>query len=748
MAGLVIPVEKEDKLDIINDSLETLGDIMGASMKKQFEAEKEQILLQQKKDERDKMISDLQLKSNLSPAQIKFLKQKNEIQKKEYKAVVTQRWYEKTLGFFKTMAESAKGGLLKFLIGLLALAVFDPKGTFIKQVFGFIVSAIKWIVEALRKNLPKIISNMLYLITEVIPPLIANVALTIWDLLKDMFKKGDFASLTVVIGGILFILNKFLPVMSVLKPLFGGLLAMLKGFLMFLITNPIGLIITGTIAALAALWIWSDKIAGFFENLFDWFSKLGTGMKIFIGVLSALFFPITAAIGLIYGLVKLFQSIKEVGFVKTMENIWDTVKNFFVNIWNAITGFLGKIWDSITGFFSDVFNWISDFFNRFKIVFMILFWPITLIIGAVKGLIVLFKNIPAIFNAIVGFFKELSFIFKILFFPVTAIITLVSGLIDLFKSFSEIGVLETFGKILNVITGFFKDMGNKLGSFIYDYLITPIMNIFTFYVNFYKRVGNIVKNVFVGIFDFFKDIDKLFITIFNSIFKFFNKYFIKPISKFFKGFLKLFKNISNFIQNYFIQPIIGFFKDIGNFVLSVFGPIKTVIDAVANIINAILQPIIKLMAPVLKNVGKVLEGVWNILSNYIMKGFNSIMSFFKDIGAWFEGAAEFGLAWFGIGPGAFSGEERERYQELERVQEKKTGFDLDRLQKIMEKEVGARTAREKLVVKEITKVAGVSKTADYDELVKALVEEKGRTAKAVKVIKNFQLSETNSRRKR
>ena len=84
---------------------------------------------------------------------------------------------------------------------------------------------------------------------------------------------------------------------------------------------PIVLVIAAVTAGLVLLYKHSDEVVDFFDNLGQKFKNLGNKTKLLIVITAAIFFPITALIATIYGLAKLFKSIKKIGFEKTMKNL-------------------------------------------------------------------------------------------------------------------------------------------------------------------------------------------------------------------------------------------------------------------------------------------------------------------------------------------------------------------------------------------------------------------------------------------
>jgi hypothetical protein len=255
----------------------------------------------------------------------------------------------------------------------------------------------------------------------------------------------------------------FRGVMTFLPKAIMALSAAFKGLMAILVANPIILIVVAIIAALVALWVWRDKVAAFFESIFKWFSKLSKGMKIFIGVLAAIFFPLTLAAAAIYKLVKLFQSFSKIGVAATFKLIWKNIKNFFSFIKKSLNNLMKAIGKGIKNFLKSLWKSIKKLGKMYvKIILFLpkLFWKVL-------------KNLPSIIMELIfGGLKALSNIgsfiwgglvkgFNYLFTELPKnLIKILMGIFDPIKKFFS-GVINWFSTIARVGLGSYLWMSSK-----------------------------------------------------------------------------------------------------------------------------------------------------------------------------------------------------------------------------------------------------------------------------------------------
>jgi len=322
-----------------------------------------------------------------------------DIVKEEHRNIVKKKWYEKTLGYFHKLATATGDFWKQLMMGILALAIFDPKGKILKMVINFLVKAITWVINAIANNLPMILQNAIFITTKVIPDVLRKLIDGVFDALSGMFDKWakdlpEGSTLKLLFDGLkdLFgkdsVIRDFLKWIAGLFPIFIAVVGVIKlvillqtiyttataffGAVLSLITSPITLTIIAITAIIVLLWKFRDEIAGVFESVFDWFMNLGVVAKIVIGTiagaLAILFWPVTLVIGAIYGLVKLFQLLstatgrkKVLDFLKYLGK---TLMKFFIGLFSGIgkvlktlvtKGFGAAIGSLLDG----IVNWIA-----------------------------------------------------------------------------------------------------------------------------------------------------------------------------------------------------------------------------------------------------------------------------------------------------------------------------------------------------------------------------------------------------
>ena len=297
------------------------------------------------------------------------------------------QFFKSALKAFKNMAERASNWFFDLLKLLFILAIFDPKGSFLKSIVGFIVRMVVWFINILTKYIPQIIKTIIYLVTEVIPPLLKSVITaifgafsnmfhtwanelpegsilrTIFNLLGDAFgKDGIFTKFFTWLAGlfpIIFLVWGIISTFVKFTPLFTVLSVLVKS-LVFILTKALIPAITAVVSvlgwwlvpilAIAALWIWAEKISDFFDSLWERFKNLSEGGKRFVKVLALMLLPLTLIIAAVYGLVKLFK------WLKTSKNLMADIKKawtkFVVEPFKQFIELIKKI----GGFFSDIFG--------------------------------------------------------------------------------------------------------------------------------------------------------------------------------------------------------------------------------------------------------------------------------------------------------------------------------------------------------------------------------------------------------
>ena len=201
---------------------------------------------------------------------------------------------------------------------------------------------------------------------------------------------------------------------------FSGAMSALTAAMM---ANPIGLIIAGIVAAVAALigiivlcvkhW---DSISTALKRVGDWFVWLGTSIAEFA---SSAWEAITGFFTNLYHRFMTFLFGENAPAAEEfVAQMFEKVGAFFVGIWERITtafataiegisSFFGGIWEKITGFFTGIGETLSGWVETIKGKLQPLFdW----IHGLFDGVAAMWQNVMSVFQAegIVGVFKRIG----------------------------------------------------------------------------------------------------------------------------------------------------------------------------------------------------------------------------------------------------------------------------------------------------------------------------------------------------
>lgn len=286
-----------------------------------------------------------------------------------------------------------EGGWLKKLLGFMAvLAILGPKTVlnivkmiggyfimFIKMFAGFLPVMIDAFIEFMIGIVP-VLGQLLLELVKTFAGIFMKYAKDFWNNLKTGNLGGALKSLAAIFlfaVSMVFVFKRLFGFMQPLLPIFkllGSallkfasimwnvllpvmkvaitfLMGALKALFAFLMANPIVLIVVGIIAAIALMWKYAEKISAFFDKIISWFKKLGAPMKFLAGALALLFWPVTATVAGIYALIKAFKRIKEVGFKKFMQEVWDKIKQAMKVIFS---------WDNIKSMFTAMVSKVVD----------------------------------------------------------------------------------------------------------------------------------------------------------------------------------------------------------------------------------------------------------------------------------------------------------------------------------------------------------------------------------------------------
>ena len=295
------------------------------------------------------------------------------------------------------------------------------------------------------------------------------------------------AVLLVVGGGILLFIG-FIPNIiagfKALSTVFGalrlGIMAVGKSFI-WLLTNPIGWIILGIAALIAAIvlivknwdtvkeWtikIW-DAIVGFLGAAWDWIKDMFSS---FLSWISDLWSSV-------------WNTIKEVGTA-----IWEGIKNVFFTVWNAIWNFISTILAVIYAIIATTFEGIkalAQFIWGFIGDYVIAVWE-----GIKSAATAIWNGIKAVFefvwNAIKTYFTTVLNFYKTIFTTVwNAIKSVATTIWNALKS----AATSVFNAIQNVITSVMNVIRNVITS-----IWNAIKGVLTSIWNSIKGVASSVWN--------------------------------------------------------------------------------------------------------------------------------------------------------------------------------------------------------------------------------------------------------------
>ena len=404
--GMTIPKKGKDITKFLEDIEELIKD-GNESITDEEKVWAEYLRKEKTLQDTQKKLDNLQLKYN-SPA---IYKMKSKMTKTYDKYLANGQWFKSSLKAFIGLGKKAGSLLMDILKFIFLMAIFDPKGKFLKSILHFILGMVKWFAKILGEYLPAIIATMVDLIFNVLPPILKDIVSSLSDIIYDMFtemmKKMPDGPMKSVMGFIqsgfgkdgivtkfftmladwfpqILILLGALKVMSVIMPILNaawalgeilvGALASIMGVYntvmmiaeatgmgfaaslwalivpMLVAAAPILLVVLAIVALIAIfvlLWKYAEKISDFFDGLIDRFKNMSSWMKGLIKVLAMVFLPITIFIASIYAIAKLFKSFKKIGVGNTFKAIGAGVMNLAKGAKDFISSGINNAWDSV-----------------------------------------------------------------------------------------------------------------------------------------------------------------------------------------------------------------------------------------------------------------------------------------------------------------------------------------------------------------------------------------------------------------
>ena len=276
-------------------------------------------------------------------------------------------------------------------------------------------------------------------------------------------------------------------------------------------------------------------------------------------------------------------------FGTSIEEIWNSITEFFAGIWNSITEFFADIWNSIVEFFTNIVNWIDenliqpivqffvDLWDGIKAIFEpVAKWVNENVIEPVKAFFApivewftqLFTNIwnyiSSVFEAIAGIAKGCWEIIKAVWGIVSTWFN--TNVIQPVANFFT-GMWESIKTAASAVWNFIKNVWSAVSGWFSSNIIKPIGNFFSGMWDKLKQgakgAWEGIKNVFSSVTNWFKDI--------------FSKAWQKVKDVFSAGG-KVFSGIKEGIENTF--------KKVVN---AIIGGINTVVAVPFNAINKFLS---------------------------------------------------------------------------------------------------------------------------------------------------------------
>lgn len=315
-------------------------------------------------------------------------------------------------GILQGLKGLAGGGIGAFIETLFILALLGPK--FAASLLRMVVNLIIMLARIIIPMIPGVIKTFIDIAFEVIPPLFLQLVNTIFPMIGEAIDKIFMNSPLVGIGKYLFgedgVVTKFfraisgfipyflmliagikvvmgiMSIVSAITPIITGLFTaikifffVIKGFAMFMMANPIVLIITGIVLALIAIWKWGDKILAFIEGLPEFLGKkFGVVGRIIGETINIFLTPLKIVI-------KLIQAFKKGG----VSEVWKVIKDMAQAVWDGIKWIGQGIWNGILAFidiYVGIFKWIG------KVLIKAIKFYINLVIKVIKTVFDVFTN--------------------------------------------------------------------------------------------------------------------------------------------------------------------------------------------------------------------------------------------------------------------------------------------------------------------------------------------------------------------
>jgi hypothetical protein len=333
---------------------------------------------------------------------LKWFKEEKELEKerKKDRELFLKSLWGHLKGMGKAMGQMLKsmyGGWFSSLLKLLfVLAIFDPKGKFLKSILGFITKVVLQIVDFLLPYLPIIVKRMAYLITEVLPGALTKVfeILFAWvhSKLQQLIAETNNPTIKWILTQLAYLFSADGPLIGFLGelskflvPMFIGLGILVKLWPVFSMIFKIISILGKGFSFLAWVWGIITKIfmaiktiilfVAWFFTIPAWVVALIVAAAVAIGVLIWYYWDeIVAGIGWMWkqikkifkkmgrGLTTFFTEMIPKFFTEVIPSIFNWLFSKARSIIKYIMNFVNEIFSPIIKGIKNMFAPVFDFF--------------------------------------------------------------------------------------------------------------------------------------------------------------------------------------------------------------------------------------------------------------------------------------------------------------------------------------------------------------------------------------------------
>ena len=174
------------------ETLKFKSEMSSGFMKKYYDRQLEYMEIDEKFNERNAQILEMQQAGKLSPTEARQLQFKNKMNKMYDKWLIKGNFFKNVLGTLKDIAkgvwDAAEGWIIKLLKFLFIMAIFDPDGKFLASIMDMITKAVVWMINILASYLPRIVKSFINLVVNVFPPLLVKMVQGIFPAIGKLFE--------------------------------------------------------------------------------------------------------------------------------------------------------------------------------------------------------------------------------------------------------------------------------------------------------------------------------------------------------------------------------------------------------------------------------------------------------------------------------------------------------------------------------------------------------------------------------